>query len=293
MTSNRSHELLPVGSLLLAALLWGTLWWPLRWLNDLGLDGVWTSLIAYGTVMLMAVPVLWRHRQECAQQFFYLVCIGLASGWCNLAFILAMLDGTVVRVILLFYLSPLWAVLLGRLILGERMSRVSMLILSVAMLGALMMLWVPELGFPWPQSTADWLAISSGLSFAFANVMIRLRPQVSITNKVISSWWAAIGLCLVWIVFNAPTVPQVGLPAIGGAMILGVVALGLATIAVQYGVTHMPVHRSAVILLFELIVGAVSASLLTDEVVRPVEWLGGAMIMASAWLMATRQGESA
>lgn len=287
MTSNRLHELLPTGSLLLAATLWGALWFPLRQLNEAGLDGVWTSLIAYSTVMLLALPVFWRHRKECANQFVYLLCIGLASGWCNLAFILAMLDGTVVRVILLFYLSPLWAILLGRLILGEKMSRTAMMILSVAMIGALMMLWSPELGFPWPQSTSDWLAISSGLAFAFSNVMIRMRPEVSITNKVIASWWAAIGLCLVWLVFHTSPLPDVALGTIGGAMALGVIALGLATIAVQYGVSQMPVHRSAVILLFELIVGAVTASLLTDEVVRPVEWLGGAMILASAWLTAT------
>jgi len=281
--------MLPVGSLLLAATLWGTLWYPLRLLNEAGLDGVWTSLIAYGTVMALALPVLWKHRHECADQFVYLFGIGLASGWCNLAFILAMLDGTVVRVILLFYLSPLWAVLLGRLILKEHVSRAGLLILGVAMGGALMMLWVPELGFPWPQSTSDWLALSAGFSFALANVLIRKRPFVSVTNKVIASWWAAIALCLGWIVLYSAPLPQVGLTALGGAMVLGIVALGLATIAVQYGVNSMPVHRSAVILLFELIIGAVSASLLTDEVVQPVEWLGGAMILASAWLMATRQ----
>ena len=34
----------------------------------------------------------------------------------------------------------------------------------------------------------------------------------------------------------------------------------------------------------ELVVGAVSALLLTDEVVLPKEWLGGAMIVAAAAL---------
>jgi drug/metabolite transporter (DMT)-like permease len=55
---------------------------------------------------------------------------------------------------------------------------------------------------------------------------------------------------------------------------------------VLYGVTRMPVHRSAVILLFELVVGAVSALLLTDEVVLLREWIGGAMIVSAAYLAA-------
>ena len=58
------------------------------------------------------------------------------------------------------------------------------------------------------------------------------------------------------------------------------------TLTVLYGVTHMPVHRSAVILLFELVVGAVSALLLTDEIVLYREWLGGFMIVTAAYMAA-------
>ncbi len=58
------------------------------------------------------------------------------------------------------------------------------------------------------------------------------------------------------------------------------------TVTVLYGVSHMPVHRSAVILLFELVIGAVSALLLTDEVVLMREWLGGALIVAAAYMAA-------
>jgi drug/metabolite transporter (DMT)-like permease len=55
----------------------------------------------------------------------------------------------------------------------------------------------------------------------------------------------------------------------------------------------MPLHRSAVILLFELVVGAVSALLLTDEQVLPREWLGGGLILMAAYLTAHAQvGES-
>jgi drug/metabolite transporter (DMT)-like permease len=58
------------------------------------------------------------------------------------------------------------------------------------------------------------------------------------------------------------------------------------TVTVIYGVSHMPVHRSAVILLFELVVGAVSSLILTDERVLLQEWLGGALILTAAYLAA-------
>ena len=56
------------------------------------------------------------------------------------------------------------------------------------------------------------------------------------------------------------------------------------TVLVQYGVTHMPVHRSAVIALVELVAGAVSQQLLTNEVVTAREWVGGVLIVVGAYL---------
>jgi len=50
------------------------------------------------------------------------------------------------------------------------------------------------------------------------------------------------------------------------------------------------VHRSATILLFELVAGAVSSQWLTDEVVTTLEWFGGGLIILAAYL-AARQAE--
>jgi len=46
----------------------------------------------------------------------------------------------------------------------------------------------------------------------------------------------------------------------------------------------MPIHRSAVILLFELVAGAVSSQWLTNEIVTTTEWFGGALIVLAAYL---------
>jgi drug/metabolite transporter (DMT)-like permease len=68
---------------------------------------------------------------------------------------------------------------------------------------------------------------------------------------------------------------------------LGLFGFLVMSLAVLYGVTRMPVHRSAVILLFELVVGAVSSLLLTEETVLPAEWIGGVLIILAA-VMAAR-----
>jgi drug/metabolite transporter (DMT)-like permease len=71
-----------------------------------------------------------------------------------------------------------------------------------------------------------------------------------------------------------------------GAVGLGLFGILVMTVLVQYGVTHLPVHRSAVLALIELVAGALSQQLLTDEIVSLREWAGGALILVGAYLSA-------
>src|SRR3569833_3267903 len=45
IATNSRSELLPVVALLFAATFWGIRWWPLRWLADNGIPGLWASLL--------------------------------------------------------------------------------------------------------------------------------------------------------------------------------------------------------------------------------------------------------
>ena len=285
-TSKPDNRLLPVISLLFTATLWGVVWYPLRLLEGQGLAGLWSALISYGVILCLFLWVLVRDRQSLAANSVPLLLMGLSAGWCNVAFIMAVLDGNVVRVLLLFYLSPFWAVCLGWLMLGERLDRKSMLVFAVAVTGAIIMLWNEEVGVPWPRDHADWLAVSSGFAFALSNVFVRRTQNAGVLLKSTASWTGVVVVAIVWILLS-----HTGIPAVSGGVLLAAVALGLfgflvMTLTVLYGVTHMPVHRSAVILLFELVVGAVSAQLLTDEVVLYREWLGGFMIVTAAYMAA-------
>ena len=285
MPSKPQIAFLPVLSLLFSATLWGVLWYPLRLLAEQGLSGQWSTLIIYSAATLVGLPLLWRYRNEW-QQPGLLCALACASGWCNIAFILAVIEGNVVRVLLLFYLSPLWTVLLGRLLLGERLSSAARATLLLAMTGSLIMLWNPALGIPWPEQRADWLAISSGFAFALSNVLVRKLQHAPVMIKAAITWWGVVALVVVMLLVSGEPLPEVSIGAVAAAVALGGIGIVLMTLAVVYGVTHMPVHRSAVILLFELVAGSLSSQWLTAEVVQANEWAGGTLILAAAWLAA-------
>ncbi|MCG6864449.1 MAG: DMT family transporter [Thiogranum sp.] len=291
---NRSnHRFLPILSLLVTATLWGLVWYPLRRLDAHGMGGLWASLVSYAGALLLGSGWLWRSRADWRESGMLLALMALGVGWCNVAFVLAVLDGTVVRVLLLFYLSPLWAVILGWLLLGEHPGYQGLVVFVLAIAGAATMLWDPAIGLPWPRGDADWLAVSSGFAFAFANVMVRKMRAVSLQSKSAANWLGVVLVAGAWILAASEPVPVVSYSVWAGAVLLGWFGFLIMTVTVIYGVTHMPLYRSAVILLFELVVGAVSALLLTDEQVLPREWLGGALILTAAYLTAHAQvGES-
>ena len=273
-------------ALLFAASFWGSIWYPLRQLEAAGLGGLWAICIVYGTATLAAALLAWPRWAELRTHPWLLALLALAGGWMNTAFVLAMLEGNVVRVLLLFYLSPLWSTLLGWWWLGERPSRGGWLTLALATLGAVAMLWDPRLGLPWPQGRADWLALSAGLTFSLSNVLLRRLQHLSESLRLFVGVGGVLLVIGVWLGVAGPDLPAVGAAVWGGAILLGGLGVFLAGFVTVYGVSHMPVHRSAIIMLFELVAGVVSSQWLTDEVVTGVEWLGGGLIVLGAYFAA-------
>lgn len=287
--TNPRSDLLPVLALLVSATFWGVVWWPLRWLEQQGMPGLWATFVLFGAACVLGLPWLWRQREHIARRAGLLLALALASGWCNTAFILAIVDGQVVRVLLLFYLSPVWAVLLARLLLRERLPAGAWVTLVLALGGALVVLWDPQLGMPWPQGRADVLALSSGVGFGLANVLIRKADGVSIALKTVVPWVGVSLLAGGLAVAGVGGAAEWRGAALPVALLLGMFGVALASLCLVYGVTRLPVHRSSVILLLEVLVGAVSAQWLAGEMLGAREWMGGAFILAGAWI-AGRQG---
>ncbi len=277
----KSHSLLPIFSLLLAATLWGLFWYPLRYMEGQGLSGAWASLLMYLGALILALPWIHKSWPDLRTWPVQMAIVALATGWTNVSFIVAVIDGEVVRVILLFYLSPLWTVILGYWLLGERLTPGAILMLVFAIIGAMIVLWNPGMGVPWPRSAAEWLAISSGMTFALANVKLRSLDHASLASKTLMSWLGVVLVASVWVLLFEARVPVVDSSVLWFAAIFGIV-IAIVTLSVVYGVSHMPVHRSAVIMLFEILVAAVSAQMLTNEVLQWYEWLGGSLIVIAA-----------
>ena len=280
---------LAVVSLLYSAAMWGLIWYPLRLLDEAGMSAVWTSLVMYIAASVVSLPFLFKKHPPFIHRYNDLLVLAVSAGYTNLAFLVALSEGEVMRVILLFYLSPLWSVLISRVWLGETLSKTAWLLFALAMFGAMIMLWNPHIGAPWPSGISDWLALSAGFTFAINIVSARKLADVSLTIKTVTVWWGVAIFSAVVLLFQTSEIPEVSMTTWSLAFLLGAIGMVTMNIAVLYGLAKMPVYRSSVIMLFELIVAAVSAWWLINEVMSFQEWLGGGLILLAGYLLVRKQ----
>ena len=220
------------------------------------------------------------------------IILAAVAGWTNLSYVLAVIDGEVMRVMLLFYLSPLWTLVLARFWLKEHISRAGYIAIGVAMLGAYVMLANPFSGnmvWPLPKNSAEWLALSAGIGFALTNVITRKSSHLSIQAKSMLVWAGVVGMALLFAVFLGNTSPQFSFPPPSffnqtNWLVMGFIALFLmsATMLVQYGVTQIEATRASILFMFELVVAAIAAYFLANEIMAFNEWIGGSLIIVAA-----------
>jgi len=283
-----TRPLYPVLVLLASSVVWGLTWIPLKYFAGFGLQGVNVTLVGHGSVGALAVPWLAYRWRAWGGAWRPMLLLGTFGGLANLAFASALVSGDVVRVMVLFYLLPAWGVLGGWLLLGERVDGLRKLTVASALGGAFLILGGVGILAERP-SLSDGLAVLSGMALALNNVLFRKLANIAVSDKVASMFAG----CLLW----ALPLTLLGVEALPFAVPQGVwlelVSFGLvwlfiATVGTQWGVAHMEAGKSSVLIIMELVAAVASATVINGARLRPIEWLGGVLIVAAAVIEARR-----
>ena len=266
---------------LVAATLWGLYWIPLRFLENSGISGLWASVLIYFVSFLFIFPRFFKLRADFYASKTLYTLLAIFAGWTNLGFVLALLEGEVVRVMVLFYLSPVWATLLAFLILDERLKKQNILALVLAVAGVFLISWHPEVVFIKSFDRADLYAVSSGLAFAITNILVRKIGGLSHSVKMCSAWFGVMVLAGCGILLTQDSFPAVTLNNLLLIFILGFPLMIVMTWTAQYAVSNLPIYLSSVLFLFEIIVGAISAVMLANEFITIIQFIGIIMILSA------------
>lgn len=276
---------LPIFSLLFGAFVWGIIWYPYRLMANAGVSGIYSSFYVFILTIAIALPYFFITKKKVPiwSKDFWL--LALVAGYTNISYVLAVIDGEVVRVMLLFYLSPVWTIFLAHFMLNEDTQKRHYIAVFISLIGAFIMFWEPGYLIHL-DSKSDWLALSSGLGFAITNVMTRKHEHMTVNQKALAIWLGVIVVAIICIMFDKNAMPTLDFfrPVDAAIMMAIALSLFLSTLLVQFGVTQIKAVEASSFFLFEIVVAAISSYFLVGESIAFKEWLGGIFIIAGVIL---------
>ena len=269
---------------LYAGAVWGLFWIPLRALEDTGLHGLWVTVVYFLLPTLCLVPIgiwRWKHFKVGGLQ---LQITAMLSGLALLLYTMSIVYTDVVRAILLFYLTPVWGTILGRIFLRDAITPQRIFAMAIAIIGALTIFGL-GLQFPVPQNVGDWMGVGAGMLWAIASLRINIYKNYSTIEMTLGFFfWSFIFSIVAALIFAPSYVPSVTqtLPALPLLLIFMLLLIMPATYASLWGPKFLSPGVVGLLFMTEIVVGSISVALLSEELIGVREVTGILLITCAS-----------
>jgi drug/metabolite transporter (DMT)-like permease len=216
------------------------------------------------------------------------IWIGATSGICNTFYAMGVIYGAVGKVVLLFYLNPIWSALLEWIVLKAPISkaRLATIVIGFAGMGVLV---GDESGIPLPHGLAEWFGVFASIFWALSLIGMAMNGSAGVVPKTFFQFLFGLLTSSIILALNlfpgqhVPEIPQLtnAWPWIIVAVVVWIIpGMGLSF----WAVGRMSPTRAAILFMVEALVGVVSAAILTDEPFGWREIIGGVMILGAGLL---------
>ena len=251
---------------------------------------------------LLAPVLVWRRDLRLKRRDLDLfIAFGLMGAVLQIGQFLGIVLGVPVAIVaLLLYTQPLWTVLLGRLWLGEPITRRKLGALALAAVGIVVLLG-PS-GFDRDYSVLGLAgALVAGVMLAIWIILARmsaLRGNHPITTTFGYQFGTSCGLFALWPVLATWPVfagmsrfdPSLFLVHWEAVLIYTVLANVAPAMLVMWGMVELDASNAGMLLLFEPAAAALLAWAMFGEAVGGQVWVGGALILGSNAILLIRWG---
>jgi drug/metabolite transporter (DMT)-like permease len=260
---------------------WGVYWMPVRAIAALGLDGAWGTGAITLAAMLFLLPFV-AGKTHLFRDTGLVGVVSIALGGAAFAlYSIGFLYGKVALVVLLWFFSPVWSVLIAKFVLRWQVPILRLIAIGVGLAGLFVMLG-GEGSVPVPRSLGEWMAFVGGLVWAAATAGMRLKSRVP---PLPAAFIFASGATLTSLAF-APFLEP--LPTIAGedAVWVGITVLatgglwwGLSIAGLMWATIRLDPARVGILLMPEVIFGALTAAIFAGETLSASEMIGGGLVI--------------
>lgn len=155
---------------------------------------IWSAVFGALALLLWKHPGWWRELRENPKRLAVLGASGMliACNW--LVYVWAVNNGHMIEASLGYYINPLINVLLGLVILRERLRPLQWVAVGLAALGVAQQLW--QLG------SLPWVSLALALTFGFYGLIRKQAPVAALPGLVVETWML-LPLALGWLLLFA------------------------------------------------------------------------------------------
>ena len=283
----KSHPNLTV---IISSLFWGTYWIPLRLIDKDNSSSIWPIFLTFFLLSLILIKPLIKSYYNLIinkNYYFFLGCFFAA-----LAISLyseSLLRGEIAKVVVLFYLCPVWGTILARIFLKHKLNfhRIISIILGLA---GLQIILGFENGIALPSSIVELIAILAGLIWAISNIFFHLAHTTSSWEKTsLTSFFVPFCFLLLCLIPGGRNI-EIDNNLLNFSLIyvwilsFAIIWLLPSISLIFQSVEILDPGRLNLLLAFEVVVGILSAALLTIEVIGIKELLGAFFIISACFV---------
>jgi chloramphenicol-sensitive protein RarD len=141
---------------------------------------LWSALFGALLLLVWKHPGWWTELRANPKRLAILTLSGalIACNW--LVYVWAVNSDRMLEASLGYYINPLVNVLLGMLLLGERLRRLQWLAVLLAALGVLQQVW--------QMGSVPWVSLTLALTFGFYGIIRKQAPVAALPGLVVETW---------------------------------------------------------------------------------------------------------
>ena len=262
---------------------WGLYWLPLRSIEQSGIAGSWSIVLVNACPLIILVPLIFFNLDKLKKYPKPILFAGIMIGAAFTFYANGLVQTSVIRATLLFYLSPIWSTIIGIIWLNERLTIARVVSIIVALIGLILLLYDFRNKETVILNFGDFSSILSGLFWALGASILKKwskLPIIPLTAIVYFST-TSLSILLATIVYKAP-IPSLALIGqnFSTAFIWSVIVL-LPSFCIIFRISQILFPgRVGILMMSEVAVAVISAKiLLPEEQMVILQWIGASAIL--------------
>ena len=271
-------------ALTVSAAAWGLYWFPLRTIENIGITGSWSVVILNSCPLLILIPLLLLNIKNFKGLFVPTIFTSIMIGLAATLYSNSLVETTVVRGTLLFYLTPIWSTIIGVLWLSEKLTKVRIVSIALGFLGLLLLLSNGS-NSEYPINIGDLFGLLSGIFWSIGASSLNKWPKIPNIPlaSLIFTFATAFSLIFAIFFYSDPSPSFLMLNKALPTASFWSICILLPSFYIIFSVSkYLFPGRVGILMMSEVVVAIISAAILIpEETMNSLQWFGAIAIISA------------